>query len=62
MELRHRSRTDRVIESQALRAKWDWDVTVIVAELPPGMNIPNLKLTLTSEDGRAAILEARDLP
>ena len=37
-------------------------ITTIVAAAPPGKRFTKLTLTLTSEDGRAVVLEARDLP
>ena len=46
---------------------FDWGqygrgITTIVAAAPPGKSFTKLTLTLTSEDGRAVLVEARDLP
>ena len=46
---------------------FDWGqdgygITTIVAAAPPGKRFTKLTVTLTSEDGRAVLLEARDLP
>ncbi len=38
------------------------DFNLIVAEVPPGVEVTSLKLDLTGADGRVAQLEARELP
>lgn len=54
--------TLRVTALRSRKEGWSWDINVIVAEAPPGMEVPKIKLNLMSEDGRAAQLEAGGLP
>jgi hypothetical protein len=52
----------RVTALRSRKGGWSWDINIIVAEAPPGMEVPKIKLNLMSEDGRAAQLEAGGLP